>query len=131
MLPQVNARLLQISSGGIAGDWDQPAGPGLAKWQGDADAYVQERVRTALPTAPGAVIRVKDTSIVISSDLVDEEGNSILIASGDVFTFTFRGITHQRVASDEVSAYLPGMAIQEYVRVHFTNEAPEQELETE
>lgn len=43
MLPQANAKLLEVAAGGASEDWNTPAGAGTPEWAGEADAYYREK----------------------------------------------------------------------------------------
>lgn len=131
MLPQSNARLISIQTDGVSEDWDRPAGPaGPAKWQGNEDAYVIEKVRTAY-TGDGPMAKTRDVQIIISASLRGVDGNPLIIATGDIFTYQFRGITHTRRVMEFNGAFMPILPAHNFVRVHLNPEALETALEGE
>lgn len=105
-LPASNARLTMILGGGFSEDYDEPATNGTPKWTGDADAYVVDKVRTAV-TAAG-LARVKTTYVVIPVDLADG------IESGDTVTYTINGTSVSRVVWEIEAHEIAGTA-----RLHF------------
>lgn len=132
MLPQVNARVLAITTAGSSEDWDQPAGPtGAVKWQGDTDAYVIDKIRTVYDMRQGGMTKVRDTTIRISSTLMDANGAAIDLNQGDIITYTFQGQQHSRKLMEFQNPFLPGLAIQEYIVLHLNPAAQEVALESE
>lgn len=132
MLPQTNARLISITTDGTSEDWDEPAGPaGPAKWSGNEDAYVTEKIRTNFPTGAGALGKRKDMQIRVSGNLRDTTGAPVTINTGDIITFEWRGVTHARRVMDWEAPMMPSLPLQNYVKLHLNPEAVETALESE
>jgi hypothetical protein len=80
VLPQTNARLTKVAGGGTSEDYDVPEGADDAKWEGDADAYYQEKRERV--SAGG------DTDLVLRRALIVETDLGIDFEEGDTVAFT-------------------------------------------
>lgn len=100
-LPQVNARLKSIVPPGGSEDYDNPGSAGTPKWAGDIGAYVTESVIQS--TSQGRLDRLKRTAIVIPGDLRP----AVDLATGDVLTYDYAGLTHSRKVVDFQAHLLP------------------------
>lgn len=132
MLPQTNARLVSISTDGSSEDWDQPVGAaGAPKWQGDSDAYVQEKVRTVFSDREGALKKFRDVTVIIPSAVAaGGSQGTLVVQTGDIVTYIFRGIQHTRRVMDYSAPYLPNMNVPQYVKLHMNPEPVETALES-
>lgn len=85
-LPQRNATLTRIASGGTSEDYDQPAGADTTVWQGEADAWFHDRVGLNLGTGgvagSGEADLIRRTYIVVPGELAE------MVGPGVALTFT-------------------------------------------
>lgn len=132
MLPQVNAILISINTDGATEDWAAgPGAPGPAIWSGSSDAYVMEKIRTVYSQSAGGLLKEKEVTIIISSNLTDINGNTLTVNTGHIFTYSYRGTMYTRRVMDYSAPYLPGIGLQEYIRVNLNPAAMELALEAE
>jgi hypothetical protein len=87
MLPQVNARALEVNDGGTSVDYDYAGGGGAAMWAGDVDAYYTDAAR--IETDGTALNRV-------SSDVLIIDTISPAPVVGNHVRFSFEGVEQTR-----------------------------------
>jgi hypothetical protein len=66
-LPLANARLTKVAGGGASEDFDQPAGAAAAKWSGDEDAYLVEKLVNSV--TPQGLDQLRQDYLVIPAGL--------------------------------------------------------------
>lgn len=113
MLPQVNAQLLSISRGGFSEDYDRPSQTSPYVWQGNLDAYIQQRIKSAFNSS-GTLVRVLEITLFISSDLpvTVEPGDILVYQAGSADNLsTLAGVAQSFIDP----AYLP--MLEDYYKV--------------
>lgn len=79
-LPQSNARLLSVTRGEYSEDYDRPETVAAPVWQGNIDAYLQEKLLSTFNQG-GELLRVVQVTIIISSDI------ETVLQTGDLLSY--------------------------------------------
>lgn len=95
MLPASNARLLEIGAGEFTADYDQPATQGPPRWEGSADAYVVEELKTSRLIESGAAGSVAVDERVVTY-IVLEASIGRIAQRGDTITYATEEGTRTR-----------------------------------
>ena len=82
MLPQINGRLLSISSDSQSDDWDESAGAGTPKFVGPTGIYYTMTINNAFSESEGALVRFRTDVLRLDETL------PVDIEVGDIFTYT-------------------------------------------
>lgn len=113
-LPQSNAQLRKVASGGTPADYDTPATADSTNFEGSAPAYYRER-RERISTASGSDVIVRRELIV------GTRNPGIVYASGATVTFDVEGDEQTGEVQQVVTRRLPGAGATETVVLTLEN----------
>lgn len=100
-LPQSNAILRKVASGGAPADYDQPAGDDATDFEGAAGAYYREK-RERITTGEGS-------DVIVRRELIVHTRNpGITYKQGATVTFEVEGETQTGEIQEVVTRRLPG-----------------------
>lgn len=109
MLPQRNAKLLQVNGAGTTPDWDSPDSLGAEKFKGSAPAYYTERrERSSGPAAGGTSA---EDMLLRRWLVVEADRPEVQFEEGDVLRFSYRGTERTGVVDAVEERDLPGQPV--------------------
>lgn len=120
MLPQRNAKLLQVNAAGTTPDWDSPDAIGPEKFKGGAPAYYTERrERSRGPAAGGTAA---EDMLLRRWLIVEPDHPEVQFEEGDVLRFSYRGTERTGVVDAVEERDLPGKAVIGSIRLTLKTE---------